>query len=225
MSNYSLEGLINLSSAEVSVIKKKPLVKKEQWNDKLYDPIKQRLKKELIIRQFDRCAYCRRIVEPNAYYEPLEHIVPKSIYPQWMFEPKNLIVTCNTCNNLKGNDDTLVASYKSSIKFPLLSKAFLIFNPHFDKWHEHLRYEDEIFLVAVPNSKGKDTIRICKLYRFHVIVNKAKELKMKQKEPMRKIVSRLSILEKKSKEGKEIIKELYDAINFYIDRVDDNDNF
>lgn len=226
MSNYTLFNLIgDLSLDEREIINKFPLLTKEQWSDARYESIKQRVKGELILYQLDRCAYCRKIIEADAKYEPLEHIVAKSICPSWMLEPKNLIVTCDSCNNLKGTDPVVTPEVIASGILPNTSDAYIIFNPHFDTWDEHLIYEDDIFLVAIPNSKGNDTVRICKLYRYNVILNRAKDLKLLQKEPMGKILNRLRIIDYSSPESKILSEQLHHAMDHYIKRVNDDPRY
>lgn len=226
MPNYTLRNIIqNLNAGEQLIVVTHPPVVKEQWSEARYEPIKQRIKHDLMLGQHDRCAYCRKIIEADGKYEPLEHIVAKSLKPVWMFEPKNLIVTCDSCNNLKGTDETLTAAYTNSAVLPVISDAYIIFNPHYDVWDEHLRYEDDIFLVAVPDSKGEDTIRICKLFRYNVIVNKAKELKLQQKVPARRALQRLKKMDKDSQEYAQLSTELINAMDHYLERLNDNPDF
>lgn len=226
MPNYTLRNSIqNLNAVEQQVVDNNPPTKKEQWSEGRYEVIKQRIKHDLMLGQHDRCAYCRKIIEADGKYEPLEHIVAKSIKPAWMFEPKNLIVTCDSCNNLKGDDETLTVAYRNSPILPAVSNAYVIFNPHYDVWNEHLQYEDEIFLVAVANSKGEDTIRICKLFRYNVIINKAKELKMNQKVPARKTLQRLRTMDKSNPAYTQLTNELHNAMEHYLDRLSDNPKF
>ena len=226
MFDYTLKDLIpDLSADEAKILVDYPLTDKKQWIDIKYDKIKSRIKKQLYLRQFDRCAYCRKIIEGGAKYEPLDHLVAKSIKPQWMFEPCNLILTCDSCNNLKSADPTLSTMYASSTSFPKSSDAFIIFNPHFDKWSDHLQYEDEIFLVAVPNSKGQETIRICMLYRYNIIINRAKELKLEQKAPATKALHRLNNLSITSSNYILIKDELIKAVDHFIERMMNDPNF
>jgi 5-methylcytosine-specific restriction endonuclease McrA len=226
MLNYTLIGLINpLNQNEQNIIVQNPPIVKDNWTRYQYEPIKQRLKRELYLNQLDRCAYCRREVEAAAKYEPLDHIVAQSKRPEWMLEPKNLIVVCDSCNNLKNAEQTLTDAYVNTNVFPNNSNAFLVFNPHFDIWEEHLNYEEDIFITPIPQSKGANTIEICKLYRFNVIVNRAKELKLAQKEPINRIFNRLINLDSNSQEAKRLIIEYKEAFEHFHKRVQDNPNY
>ncbi len=222
MDDFTISGnSYSLNPTEKNLIAKYPPDKKEDWTESRFKSLKDNIKDNLIFQQFDRCAYCRKIIETDGYYEPIEHLVPKSLKPRWMFEPKNLVLTCNRCNNLKNDEQTLIDEFNESENFPEDSKAFKIINPHFDQWSHHLKYEDDIFLVAVTDSKGEETIRICKLDKFHIITNRAKELKLGNKIPLQRALNRLGELNKNSETAKELNAELLNAIEHFVQRMED----
>jgi hypothetical protein len=142
-----------------------------------------------------------------------------------MFKVKNLILACDSCNNLKNAEQVLSEDYIGEIDLPDLSEAYLIFNPHFDEWQDHLAFEDDIFIVAVPDSKGRDTIRVCHLYRYNVIVNRAKELKLGQKGPAKKLMHRLSGLDPQDQARQEIVTQILKAVDYFFERIDDIPGF
>lgn len=224
--NYTLQEKINaLSAVEQSIIMNNPPATDKDWSKACYEPIKQRIKKELILHQYDRCAYCRRELEAAGKYEPLEHIVPKTEKPIWMLVLKNLALCCDSCNNLKNAEKVLAPSYETNIDYPDLSGAYLIFHPHFDSWEDHFEFEDDIFIVAKTEDKGKQTIKSCKLYRFNVIINRAKELRSLQKNPALKIIERINRLDTSIQEEKDILKEYTDALQHFIQRMEDNPKY
>ncbi len=207
--NYTLkDNNYQFDDNEQRVIRNNLPLENGHWSKSQFNTLKQNLKKDHLRKQGDRCGYCRNYVEPDGYYEPLEHILPKSRYPQWMLEPKNLIVTCNTCNNLKGDENTLRAGY-STERFPDDSDGYLIFNPHFDEWEDHFQLEDNLFITAVLDSKGGETIRICKLYRFHIMIKHARENKISNETQMKRFSHMLYLVEKDSDEFNSI-KEAID---------------
>lgn len=223
MLDYTLQNKTNpLTDKELAILRLHPPIIKEDWGKSQYELIKQRIKGELYLGQFDRCAYCRKTIEADGKYEPLEHIVAKSIKPIWMLNPKNLIVTCDSCNNLKGDEPTLATAFENEINLPENSDAYVIFNPHYDNWNEHLAYEDDIFIVPIINSKGNETIRVCKLNRYNTIINRAKEIKIGQKDPSERILYRLQKLDSNNPEAEDIRQQLYQAMNHFIKRVEDN---
>jgi len=226
MDAYTLRNkLSGLTVLELETVIAYPPTDKSDWIKARYDAIKQRIKRDLLEGQFDKCAYCRKMLEGAGKYEPLEHIVAKSIRPEWMFEPKNLIVTCDSCNNLKGDEQVLADCYIGSFVLPNVSEAYLIFNPHYDEWSDHLQYEDDLFITDVPGSKGRHTIKICKLYRFNIIINRSKERKLHQKTPLQRIASRIQKMDKHSPEFVYILEQLSDAITFFANRTIDNENY
>lgn len=226
MDNYTLENKTYVfTKSESTLLESYVLDSFELWTKNRYNKLKLNIKKKLIFDQLDRCGYCRNLIETDAYYEPIEHIVAKSLKPKWMFEPRNLILTCNRCNNLKCDEETLTEDYVDAEDFPTVSEAFKIFNPHFDKWSEHLKYEDEIFLVPIPETKGEETIKICKLNKFQIITNRAKDLKLGNKKPLQKTLFRLQELTNRSETSEELKTELFNAIFHFSDRVKDNPQF
>lgn len=218
MLNYTLLGLAYTPPAHETVLLQGI---GSDWSHPSTAPYKTNLKRHILLHQFDRCAYCRKIVEADGYYEPLEHIVAQSKKPDWVFIPINLIVTCDRCNNLKGTEQTLANGFENAAIYPANSASFKIFNPYFDSWGDHLAYENDIFIVPIPGTKGEDTIRICKLYKYNVTINRAKELKLGQKEPLGRALHRLKDLDKGSATYNLIFNELIEAMNHFKDRVED----
>lgn len=120
------------------------------------------------------CAYCKeRVSTRTADNAHVEHIAPKSLYIDFMFEEKNLCVICADCNVIKRSQetineipDTLAARSGTAPRrqYPRSSNAFLIVHPHFDDWDDHIekfgvRYTDK-------TDKGIFTIQACKLNRY-----------------------------------------------------------
>ena len=226
MLNYTLRNVpYNLLPAEQDLLQSNPPNVKEDWNHSRYNAYKQNIKSHLIFYQFDRCAYCRKRLEADGKYEPLEHIVAQTSKVEWIFLVKNLMLTCDSCNNLKNDEEILTEAYKDSKNLPELSEAYKIFNPHFDLWNEHLVFEDNIFITAVPNSKGKATIQICKLYRYNVILNRAKEMKLGQKTPGKLIMHRLNSLGFNDPESLLLRNQFQLALNHFFDRMTDDPRF
>lgn len=226
MPNFTLQNNeYQPTAVELALLAAHPPTKKKDWSDARFEPYKQNIRAKLLLHQLDRCAYCRRKLEAAGKYEPLDHIVPKSLRPKWLRDSKNLILTCNSCNNLKKQELTLTAAYVAFATLPNVAAAYTIFNPYFESWTHHLAYENDIFITAVPNSKGKETIRVCKLFRFNVIVNRALELKIGQQEPAKRVMNRLNDLDKNSAEYAQLSVEFLNAIDHFIQRMQDNPAF
>lgn len=75
-------------------------------------------------------------------YGDIEHILPKSIFPELVVDWANLTLVCSRCNNEKG------AKYEEEVKFV---------NPYVDRIEDHLLY---LGSIAHPVSdRGLYTVR------------------------------------------------------------------
>lgn len=155
----------------ISELQKKGISSEKMWGDVSVTNIKSSLKEYYIKEQNKICAYCR--VELHTDHHGVwdaEHIIDKDSSPQWMFEPLNLCISCKDCNQAKGiRPVTKSESYK---KFPNKTNNYKIFHAHFDNYDDHIE-------VAVPGvtyryitRKGRDTIEICGLLRYHVVAGR-----------------------------------------------------
>ena len=121
--------------------------------------------------QHGLCAYCKQPVSlQSAANCHVEHIAPKSLYPEFMFEPKNLCVVCADCNEIKRNQE-VTATVPDTVKdgparkrYPRSSAAFKIVHPHFDIYDEHIERIHRFYVDLTP--KGHFTIGACRLNRF-----------------------------------------------------------
>lgn len=121
--------------------------------------------------QHGLCAYCRQPVSlQSAANCHVEHIAPKSLYPEFMFEPRNLCVVCADCNEIKRNQE-VTATVPDTVNkgsrrklYPRTSSAFKIVHPHFDVYDEHIERVHRFYVDLSP--KGHFTIGACRLNRF-----------------------------------------------------------
>ncbi|WP_282349365.1 HNH endonuclease [Pseudomonas sp. PS01301] len=114
------------------------------------------------------CVYCQEPIGVRAAEAaPVEHIVPKSQYLDFIFEPKNLCVICADCNHFKGSNEVMfepVVRGPRRKRYPTVSSAFQIVHPHFDEYDLHIIKANRVYVDLT--SKGHYTIGICKLNRF-----------------------------------------------------------
>lgn len=202
--NYTLKGeTYSPSLLELRLIYDKG-VTEDDWKKKghNYKTFKKTLKEKHYFGQTRRCAYCRAKLRTDGYWEDLDHVVAQSEKGNWIFYPKNLIVTCEPCNRLKNASTTLVNP--NTNYFPLYSKGFNIFNPHFDKWSDHFEIEKGIFLKGKPGTKGPSTYIHCHLYRHDVIIEYVDEQRIWSVITMRRLTHRLKETIKGSDEEKHI---------------------
>ena len=125
-------------------------LKKQHWDGGLpygtnqkRDEYKKRIKDYLKKEQNGCCAYCGFDFETRGESHR-DHIAPKALYPEFLFRPDNLILSCPVCNGLdmKKNADTIVAPVNKRYK----SCNFSIVHPYFDDFNDHITY--------IPGSSG-----------------------------------------------------------------------
>jgi hypothetical protein len=84
-----------------------------------------------------------------------------------MFEPANLAAACKLCNGYK----SVSPISANGERFTALSSAsddYIIVHPHLDEWHHHLKFDDiGRIVVEGASTKGRETIRICKIFRLN----------------------------------------------------------
>ncbi|EGQ8084499.1 HNH endonuclease [Vibrio parahaemolyticus] len=133
--------------------------------------LSERIKEHYHEQQNTVCPYCRmKFSTEHGRYWDIEHIMPRSLHPTFMFEPKNLCMSCVPCNTAKKAKK--VSNSTAKKKYPNKSELFFIFHPHFDEYEKHINViEEGLFYMPTKStkdfkSKGSKTIEICGLYRF-----------------------------------------------------------
>ncbi|MCD9550815.1 hypothetical protein GLP21_19560 [Photobacterium carnosum] len=122
--------------------------------------------------QNGECSFCKRDLSlVSVLNSHVEHIIPKSIYSKFIFEPKNLCVICADCNQIK-RDQEVMHSIPNTVKkeykrYPRTSKSFLIVHPHFDNWHDYIEVYNGAYVGKDDHKdrKGSFTIYACGLNR------------------------------------------------------------
>ncbi len=88
--------------------------------------------------QNNRCCYCGRWLVSTAYARHIDHILPKSVYPQFSLDYWNLAVACVECNSLK-KKDVWGCVARDRRKYPGPQAFGDIFHPRFHRYDAHLR--------------------------------------------------------------------------------------
>lgn len=164
------------------------------WADG-YTNFKQNIRSFLKLAQNGRCAFCRCRVSVGTSWSNLEHLVSKSDYPQFTFQPDNIVYCCTKCNMSKVKQNTIVNPnpVRTQQVFPNASGGFEIINPYHDDFETHLDFIDDIIIVVANNSnKGRNTIRLYKLYRPELAEERASELKLNQQTVNQQLLTRLT---------------------------------
>jgi uncharacterized protein (TIGR02646 family) len=140
------------------------------WDTQDLEELRKEIRDFYRIEQKAICSYCRQVISivfpTNAH---IEHIAPKSIHPEYIFEAKNLCVICSDCNQIKRDQetineipDTIKKKYKT--KYPDKPEDFFIVHPHFDDYDKHILIING-FYVDNDSKKGNFTIGACRLNR------------------------------------------------------------
>ena len=137
----------------------------EKTHDGELIDLKARIKSHYLEAQNYTCPYCQQTVEvKNKAAWDAEHIIPKDSHPSFMFEAKNLCISCKDCNLSKLNQNVLVNKKRKT--FPDCKEDYIISHPHFDN------YDSDIKIIALAafylpkTEKGRKTVEICGLLRF-----------------------------------------------------------
>lgn len=152
---------------------------KDDWEKSTLKSYKERVREHYRKQQNQKCVYCRMDVSLATSYIHIEHIVPKSLHPEWMYEPLNLCVACANCNSAKNNQEVL--SDKNTKSLPTDSSGYLIIHPHFDRYFEHIEIVDGLLYKGLT-PKGVKTIELGNLTRIGLLTERAKLLIMKDQE-------------------------------------------
>ncbi|WP_044101598.1 HNH endonuclease [Acinetobacter pittii] len=194
------------------------------WNDEENNNVKtfrSLIRNHYLLNQKLTCFYCRQyIFSTNGLHWQVEHILPKSLFPQFLFEPKNLIVICPRCNGEKGDQNPHVKGNqgRSQKSYPSKSGRFTIVHPLYDAYQDHITripaqhcdYPDHYFLQA-RTTKGKATVRMCYLDRFTQEFAGFPDLKGKQVECLDDFLERdLNTLTKDQK--KALVQKIMDSM-------------
>lgn len=142
----------------------------KSWSDNDLQTLRSHIRNHYRTQQRGVCAYCKKSVSlQSASNCHVEHIAPKSKYPKFIFEPKNLCVACADCNEIKREQEILseepdtVVDGDTRVNYPRSSGAFFIVHPHFDTYDEHIQIFNGHYVDVTK--KGHFTIGACKLNR------------------------------------------------------------
>lgn len=174
--NFKIEAPYICTTDDNEVISQ-GVQKKLKWGKAHYSSYKTALRKHLRKEQNSRCGFCRLRVKVSQFYSHLEHLISKSWKPEFEFESKNLVFSCQRCNFGKGVTKTL--SDETISVFPQESKYYNIINPYYDNFLDYIEVvEDLIFRPKGLSKKGKNTIDFYKLNRIELAEDRAFELKI-----------------------------------------------
>ena len=114
----------------------------------------------LIAETFGKCAYCESKMS-SVSFPHVEHIKPKSLFPELVVDWKNLTLACQVCNTNK-------LDYYDEIA-PLL-------NPYEDDPLQHLTIVGPTIEGRPGSSTGRRTVDKLKLRRIELIIQRAEKI-------------------------------------------------
>lgn len=131
------------TSEEIEIIEQAKSEDGNVWNSSLLDSIKRRIKNHYRTVNSEQCCYCKRDFQDefNMVID-IEHILPKSLFAEYMFEVDNLNISCKRCNmNIKKDRiDFIVDIGTIKIDYKISSQYHFI-HPNFDNYYDHIDYE------------------------------------------------------------------------------------
>lgn len=200
---------VKYRNKDVLKLRLHPVLTTDYWADSSFDSIKRLVRFIHYKTQKRRCAYCRRLLNPLGINEHLDHIVARSICYQWMFKPKNLVLTCYQCNTQKNKSNILETGWQRR-RLPKKEHNYVYFNPYFHIWGDHFEIEDNLFIKAKTRI-GEKTIKEYKLFDFKYSIKYADESNSFNKSAIRRANNRLKTYPKDSDEyqaAKKLIAEI-----------------
>lgn len=143
------------------------------WEDESLSNLKKKIKKHYLLKQKNTCPYCRvKNKTDHGRAWDIEHIIPRDHEKNFMFEPKNLCVSCIDCNGRKKAQK--VTTSKAEVHLPTNKNSYLIVHPHFDDYDQHILVIKEglFYIPRRPDDeeikpKGEKTIEVFGLNRFY----------------------------------------------------------
>ncbi|WP_343583999.1 HNH endonuclease domain-containing protein [Herbaspirillum sp.] len=159
-----------------------------KWNVKLVAIVT--LRTQLLKAQKYKCVYCRRkIALDEVGHRDIDHILPKSRnplkddefdvavaknndydhrrhtrgYPEFMYSPKNLALSCKICNSTKGSFDPLLDRAQRVTSLPSGANAYHWIHPYYDRYDQHITIKEGFVYEAITADRGQYVISACGL--------------------------------------------------------------
>ncbi|WP_339466004.1 HNH endonuclease [Pseudomonas sp. EA_65y_Pfl2_P74] len=142
------------------------------WNETTGPIVSLRasVRKHYLDQQGYKCAYCRMLKRENHGLSwDVEHIVPKSEHPRFLFEPENLALACKECNLSKLDQKVFARPLRKNALYPRGKEHYTIIHPHYDKYEDHMEiagFGGKVIYIPKNKGKGKETFIMCDLLRF-----------------------------------------------------------
>ncbi|MFH6950018.1 HNH endonuclease [Flavobacterium sp. FlaQc-51] len=134
--------------------------------------IKTKIKTDLIGIQGNYCAFCGLNLKLT-HQVHREHIAPQYKHPEYIFEPENLVLSCDYCNLEKGKKLTV-----STNTGEYATENFKILHPYRDDFDKHLACDftkkELVFkIINADPAKAEFTIKCVGLDLPHLMTLRA----------------------------------------------------
>ena len=182
LSDFVITSPYAMTSADIKAVSKasKGKPQKEDWENSSLKAYKDRVRQYYRQQQNRKCVYCRMDVSSATGYFHIEHIVPKSVHPEWMYEPFNLCLACPQCNSAKNIQEVLDNTDITDL--PTESSDYLIIHPHLDRYFDNIEIVDGLLYKGLTK-KGEYTIKLCNLTRSELLSERARVFIQQEQEP------------------------------------------
>ncbi len=182
LSDFVITSPYAITSADIKAVSKasKGKPQKEDWENSSLKAYKDRVRQYYRQQQNRKCVYCRMDVSSATGYFHIEHIVPKSVHPEWMYEPFNLCLACPQCNSAKNIQEVLDNTDITDL--PTESSDYLIIHPHIDRYFDNIEIVDGLLYKGLTK-KGEYTIKLCNLTRPELLSERARVFIQQEQEP------------------------------------------
>lgn len=182
LSDFVITSPYTMTSADIKAVSKASNgnPQKEDWEKTSLKAYKDRVRRYYRQQQNEKCVYCRMNVSTATSYFHIEHIVPKSVHPEWMYEPFNLCVACPNCNSAKNSQEVL--ENRDIADLPAKSSDYLIIHPHIDRYFDNIEIVDGLLYKGLTE-KGENTIKLCNLTRPELLSERARIFIQQEQDP------------------------------------------
>lgn len=175
--NWQIQNPFIFEEEDMIFLNENPLGQKNKWKDKIYKPLKDRIRDYYYEQQNGTCSYCRLPINGGTDNIELEHIIDKNRRSDFTFEPLNLVLSCHNCNFNK-KTQTVMSLCPPENVYPQDGYYFDIVHGHFDDYFANIEFRQNSFYHALT-SKGEQTIKKCKLDRIK-LAEQREEIQMYQ---------------------------------------------
>ncbi|MGJ1327449.1 HNH endonuclease [Sphingobacterium multivorum] len=133
---------MNFTEEELATIESARQAGGNIWENEVLADIKRKIKIYFRTGDDESCCYCKRDFrdEFNMVID-IEHILPKSLYGEFMFDIHNLNISCKRCNmNIKRERHDFVVDTTTVRANYRQSNQYYFIHPNLDNYEDNINY-------------------------------------------------------------------------------------